>query len=705
MAKKLILLFLVIGLLYGGGKKSKIDRKSLVHRHFPVLTKPDPLSPFTVGNGEFAFTTDVTGLQTFPDFYAKGIPLCTLSNWGWHTIPDGHLHSLEETFVDYDTYGRKVKYAVLQDSEPGQWLRANPHRFHLGRIGFLLLKSDSTQAKISDLYPIHQVLDLWDGTIQSEFYLENEKVLVETACHPHVDAIGVRISSSLLKHGRIGILLAFPYGSPSWGPDPADWNHPEKHRSILTLQIPGFTKIERIMDSTRYEVHLQWYGKAQLIQKEPHTFLLQIQSGNSFECSVGFFSHSRNNSLPKAKSIFKASQKHWWRFWKTGGAVDFSQCTDPRAKELERRVILSRYLTAIQSAASLPPQETGLTCNSWHGKFHLEMHWWHGVHFVLWGHPELFEKSLPWYGSILSSACKEAERQGYHGVRWPKMVGPDGRESPSMIGVFLIWQQPHPIYYAELLYQIGQNPRILLKYKDIVFSTAEFLASYVHWDSVKNRYVLGPPLIPAQEIYAPENCINPTFELAYWAFGLKTAQLWRKRHGLPLDSLWEKVLQHLSSYPIRNGLYQNAENAIETFENPLHRKDHPSLLGAYGMLPGENIDPKLMEKTLEAVLQSWNWESTWGWDYPLMAMTAARIGRPDLAIEALLMKSPKNQYLANGHNYQGPSLPVYLPGNGALLTAVAMMARGWKEAPQMGAPGFPQNGQWNIRYEKLVPLL
>lgn len=48
-----------------------IDRYSLVTRHNPVLTVPDKLSPLSVGNGEFAFTTDITGLQTFPEFYSR----------------------------------------------------------------------------------------------------------------------------------------------------------------------------------------------------------------------------------------------------------------------------------------------------------------------------------------------------------------------------------------------------------------------------------------------------------------------------------------------------------------------------------------------------------------------------------------------------------------------------------------------------------
>ena len=40
----------------------------------------------------------------------------------------------------------------------------------------------------------------------------------------------------------------------------------------------------------------------------------------------------------------------------------------------------------------MPPQETGLTCNSWYGKFHLEMHWWHSVHFALWNRAPLLAK-------------------------------------------------------------------------------------------------------------------------------------------------------------------------------------------------------------------------------------------------------------------------------------------------------------------------
>ena len=81
----------------------------------------------------------------------------------------------------------------------------------------------------------------------------------------------------------------------------------------------------------------------------------------------------------------------------------------------------------------------------------------------------------------------------------------------------------------------------------------------------------------------------------------------------------------------------------------------------------------------------------------MLAMTAARLDEPEKAVDALFIKSPKNRYLANGHNFQSARLPLYLPGNGGLLTAVAMMAAGWDGCPDRPSPGFPDNGKWNIR--------
>jgi len=125
-----------------------IDRHALVHRHLPRLAEANPLSPFTVGNGEFACTVDITGLQTFPDIYEKAIPLATQSNWGWHTIPNLHNYALKDATEYREVEGRRVPYASLQQTAAGQWLRANPHRLNLGRIGFQISDSEGNEISI-----------------------------------------------------------------------------------------------------------------------------------------------------------------------------------------------------------------------------------------------------------------------------------------------------------------------------------------------------------------------------------------------------------------------------------------------------------------------------------------------------------------------------------------------------------------------------
>ena len=56
----------------GDGNQPIIDREALVERNSPVVTAFDSLASLSVGNGEFAYTVDITGLQTFPDNYKKG---------------------------------------------------------------------------------------------------------------------------------------------------------------------------------------------------------------------------------------------------------------------------------------------------------------------------------------------------------------------------------------------------------------------------------------------------------------------------------------------------------------------------------------------------------------------------------------------------------------------------------------------------------
>ena len=685
-----------------------IDREALVKRHTVVVTKPDKLSPLTVGNGEFAFTADVTGLQTFPEFYEQkgGIPLGTQAQWGWHASPNPEKFTRDEVFLDYRSHGRTVPYLDARgESEPNarlraaaNWLRANPHRIDLGRIRL----NFGREIRIEELHDIRQTLDLWTGVLTSEFVVDGEKVRVTTTCHPQQDVLGVRVESKLLLDGRLWVDILFPSAAEGWRQS-ADWNAKPEHHSTEVRETPNGLEISRRQDTSAYRVMVH-YPRGSKVRWEPgffrpHHIVLSRTSPLSF--AVEFL---RDSAPSRFERSFEPGDlpvdpsAHWRKFWTEGGCLDLSGSRDPRWRELERRIVLSQYLTAVNCAGSTPPQETGLTFNSWFGKFHLEMHWWHAAHFALWNRESLLERSLGYYDRILPVARATATKQGYAGARWPKMTDPEGAESPSNIGVFLVWQQPHPIYYAELLYRARPEKATLERHRDMVFATAEFMASYAA-KGPDGKFALGPPLIPAQEDYSAERATltNPTFELAYWQWALKTAQKWRERLGQPREPKWDEVADGLAAPHIRDGIY----TAID--QEPFTRhSDHPSMLMAFGFVPPTPlIDRAIMGRTLDEVRTKWDWDSTWGWDYPVVAMTAARLGRPAQALDALLMDVPKNRYLPNGHNWQSDRLPIYLPGNGGLLYAAAMMAAGWDGAPAKPAPGFPDDGSWTVRQEGL----
>lgn len=672
----------------------RLDRRAVVARHAVEVTGTDPGSALSVGNGELCMTVDVTGLQTFPDRYpvGTGTLLATQSQWGWHSTPlPTDNAELSETLRPYRTSRGTVSYvdsapmAGADDSgmdEGTRWLRANPHRLDLARIGLVWL-AGLRSPDPGSLGACRQVLDLWTGVITSELTLSGQRLTVTTACHPTEDVVAVRIEAA---PGVFGVRLAFPYGSTSWH-DAADWSRPAAHETDVG-PTPGGVLVWRRFDGAADPAYRLRVRGEQVWQVGPHELVVRA-TGPVLSLAVAFAPGEPSDV--DANAVFAASREHWPRFWASGAALDLSGSTDPRAHELERRAVLSQYLTAIQCAGSLPPQETGLTTNSWRGRFHLEMHWWHAAHFALWGRPELLRRSMGFYHRILPVARETAARQGCSGARWPKQVGPDGRESPSHIGPFLLWQQPHPIHLAELLRRAGDPGDDL----EIVEETAHFMADVA--EPTPDGYTLGPPLVPAQESYADirDRVRNPPFELAYWAWALGVAQEWRVRAGKPPEPKWDEVREGMARPMVRDGRY--AAIAVEPYTI---RTDHPSMVYALGPVPStELIDPAVVRATLKDVLADWDWSGTWGWDYPALAMTATRLHDPETAVDVLLMDSPRNRYLHNGHNRQTDTLPLYLPGNGGLLAALALMVAGWDGGPPL--PGFPGEG-WSVRHEGFV---
>jgi hypothetical protein len=685
----------------------KINRKSLVERHIIINRGFDSLSSLTLGNGGFAYTVDITGLQSFPEAYARGVPLGTESEWAWHSFPNTQQYRFEETLKNYHLNDKDISFTVQlkipeRNKNAVEYFRQNPHRLQLGNVGLEIKLKDGSLAKLQDLKNIYQTLNMWNGEIHSHFTVENIPVDVTSVCHQQKDIIAVKIISPLMQQQRINLSVRFPYPTGNWEDMAINYMNDDKHKSNFINNSFGGS-VHHVLDTTQYWLNFQWNQRSRVIQKQKHWFLIQPVSCDSFELVYEF----SMKGLPEQQSfnhVLLNSKTHWQQFWKNGAAIDFEGSSDARAFELERRIILSQYLTKVQCSGNFPPQETGLTYNSWYGKPHLEMHWWHGVHFALWNRIDLLEKSMNWYTKVTDKARKIAERQGYKGVRWQKMTDPDGNESPSSVGSFLIWQQPHFIYFSELYYRAHPNSVTLKKYSNLVFATADFMASYAYYDSSLKKYILGKGVIAAQERFKAEETFNPTYELNYWFWALSTAQQWRQRLHLPRNQKWDDVLNNLSPLPVQNKKYLFTENATDSYINPKYKTDHPSVLGTIGMLPvTKKTDSAVMKNTFDWIWNNWDWKDTWGWDFPMVAMTATRLGLPDKAVDALLMPIQTNTYLNNGHNYQDQRLTIYLPGNGGLLTAIAMMCAGY-DGCKTFMPGIPKNNTWKVKFEGLQKM-
>lgn len=677
-----------------------IDREAVVKRHRVCTTGTLLKSPAQVGNGKFAFGMDITGLQTF-------VPFNTLSDWSWHSfpLPEG-MRAEDYRPVAVETHGKKIAYELRNPDQPelSEWLTKNPHRYNLGRIGFRLLREDGTEAREIDLGNARQEIDLWTGVVYSRFELNRKEVKVRTVCHPDKDMIGVSIESELLNDGNMSIYLDFPY------PDGRYFKHYigrydtiSGHTSTFEKLAPNSVRITRTMDDTHYYATLDWTGPATFSREseKAHTFLLQPRHTSTFSFTCCFSPEPVADVTEPVASIERKSAASWEKYWRSGAAVDLSGSKDPRWLELERRIVLSQYLMRANESGLFPPQESGLVNNGWFGRFHFEMIWWHGVHYGLWNRMECFDNYLNVYKDFMPKALERAKSEGRSGARWPKCTGNFNREWPGSAHAYLIWHEPHPIYFAEMQYRQKPAPETLEKWKDVVLNTADYMADYLFYDKKTKQYVLGPPVVVVSENTDPLQTINPIFELGYFRYGLRTALEWADWLGLSekRTKKWKEVLSKMAPLPVADGVYTTYEGIPDMWTK--YTYEHPALTGVYGMLPGDGVDLPTFKHTLEKVCKEWQFNRIWGWDFPMLAMAAARTGQPALAIDMLMHPSAGFQFDEHGLATGGP-FP-YFPSNGALLTAVAMMCGGW-DGSEGEAPGFPKDGSWTVRYEGFVPM-
>ncbi|KLO13419.1 hypothetical protein SCHPADRAFT_368234 [Schizopora paradoxa] len=215
MLYRFLSLLLTSTLVCTSTTSATIDRKSVVSRFNPTRNASSSSTPMQVGNGNFAFGADVTGLQTF-------LPCAILSSWGWKndSFPPGK--SLEDVLsyegVQLLNHGREVQYEFLNatgasedQQELQQWLISNPNRVNLGRTGLAFLASPGGKVNENvtegNLEDIVQTLDLWTGQMTTSFKFEGSNVTVRTVCAQDSDVIGVQVQSPLIAQKRLGLFV------------------------------------------------------------------------------------------------------------------------------------------------------------------------------------------------------------------------------------------------------------------------------------------------------------------------------------------------------------------------------------------------------------------------------------------------------------------------------------------------------------------
>ncbi|KAJ9205261.1 Six-hairpin glycosidase-like protein [Paecilomyces variotii] len=720
----------LILLLYTSLSQGTIVRQPIITRFNPTrrTVSSNYTTPIQIGNGNFAFGADITGLQTLQ-------PFNTLSSWGWHnTSLPNNTTPANFTGLDWWTHGRLVNYDQPNPAEPeiSQWLIANPHRVNLGRVGFAFFEGDVAINVLMerDVSSAMQELDLYSGSVRSVFTVNGSEVEVTTVVDPHTDTLAVKTSSMLLNEGRLGFFVDYPYATDVnkfEAPYVGDWDAVNKHKTDLENEngngAHGAAKITHQMDNTVYYTYLRWNEKSRMRPVTgTHRYILQPQTHNNsvgnevFELTVTF-SPSASSPLNASVDTIQSTAAHWWKdYWETGAFIDLTATQNATAIELQRRIILSQYLLAVNEAGGDPPQESGLVNNGWYGKFHMEMYLWHSVHWLTWGKSHLLERSIDVYNRFLQSAIQRAANQGYDGARWGKMTDPTGRSAPGEINSLLIWQQPHVFYFAETEYQHqrpSQREAVLLKWDHILTESADFMASFAFWNESTQVYDLGPPMYPASENTPPNSTTNPTFELAYWRFGLDTAITWKQRLNETVPETWNTVAAHLAPLPTTKSptgeeTYTLYEGISNMWRDPQTVMDHPALTAIYGLLPAPSCAPDILNRTILTataveVARAWNFTDCWGWDFPMLAMNSVRLGDVDAAVRYLVDEYFQFDDVGMPIGSEGKAPTPYFPGSGGLLQAVAMMAGGWGEEDKEFVPAFPRD--WMARVDNFERVL
>ena len=568
-------------------------------------------------------------------------------------------------------------------------------------------------------------------------------VAVDTTVHPDLDLVATRLACARTAGAQAcptALRLALPYADGRWGASANNWDaqHDAAHQTDVVASSATSVTLHHYMDDFAAEIRCDWDDASwTLARSAPHAFTLApppgaaaavVQLSCLFAPAAAQFpvGNSGGPSYVPAKAAATlaalrgadplpffdagardASAAAWQAFWLSGAAVDLAGASGlPDAVELERRTVLSQYLTRANSAGMTPPQETGLLSNSWSGRFHLEMRWWHQAHFPLWGRPDWLDRSHAFYFELLENATSLAAQQGFRGARWQKMLALANRfnrtsaisvpwlgeaagwapptpghtdgllllwESANKINPVLTWNQSPVVWLADAVRRATNASQgaaaaaaVVDRLAPLVDATADCIADMPFFNETSGFYELGPPTLGAEEFGDFMKIRKPAWETVYMAYALDVANEWRELRGLPRDAQYDAVAAGLGGLALDPAQAAptyafNAEAACCYNEScPPGRfggrdqcstnSGHPSPAAVLGLLNGRRfgdrygVDQVTANNTVLAITDNWTWSNNggWGWDNPLVALGQIRNGWRPDAVVAMLLMEDRH---------------------------------------------------------------
>lgn len=588
-------------------KKSDIIKYNLKFNHI------DSKNPVTIGNGDFAITLDQTGTQSLYEIY-KDIPLSTMSNKNWFYKDK---KDIKPSYVD----GKAYMLFNLDNDPNYQTNRQYPFKYSFMQI---LLYDNDKLIDINNIKDVKQELDLYKGIVTSSFnYKEKINKTISFIYQDH-DEFNFKLQSDNLN-------LALKFNYPSY----------TKNGYRLDILPNVLVKEDRIT----------------LLYDDKNSLSFKLKSSSNYQIVENTLIFDDNNvSFSLALDEIKEG-KLLDEFWKCDNGIIIDN------EELVKKMVLSKYLLHVNSTGIYPPQESGLTYNCWNSKVHLEMHLIHSLWNIYNNHVGDLVKSFDYYLSIMPSSLKRASLNGYKGLRFPKMTGPDGEDSPSNIGPLLIWQAPHILFMLQEIYYLYNKENIIKKYEPLISGTIDFMISFLTLKD--SKYQMLDPLLEACESIPLDRCQNPSFELEYWRYTLErqpkidTVLYGHQRYDY-LD-ITSKIITPKED----DGIYLKTYGVIDKYD--LY-KDHPTEGFLMSFFKSKIVDKEKMVKTIDYILKNMDLSSYWGWDFPFLGLSLLNCGEIEKSIEVTQLNTINNQYLYNGYNTSPrDDLKAYLPGNGAFL--------------------------------------